>query len=125
MKKLIILLAIVVISVVKVSAQNQKDLPPAKERAEMQTEIMKEKLSLTEEQIPKVMTINLDAAKRIDEVKKMTNRMSMFKEFRSTMQAKDEGLKAILTKDQYKLYQKSKEEMKKKAQQAMKERKQQ
>ena len=117
MKKLLFILTIVMCSQLTTIAQDSRNLdnlPPAEERAEMQTEMMKEKLELTDEQVPLVKAINLKAAQALDEVAKKTDRMQKFKAFRSAQQEKDEALKDVLTKDQYKLYQDSKEEMKKK-----------
>ena len=121
MRKYIILLAVVLTGVVAVNAQNKEDLPPAEDRAQMQTEFMTEKLELSEDQVPQVLTINLTAAKKIDEVMQLTNKMKKFKAFRSAMMEKDEALKDILTKDQFKLYKESKEEMKKAIKQKRKE----
>jgi len=98
-------------------------MPPAEDRAQMQTEFMTDKLELTDEQVPRVLSINLAAAKKMDQVMKMTDRMSKFKEFRSTMMDKDEALKEVLNKDQYKKYQKSKDEMKKMIKERRKEKK--
>ena len=117
MKKLLFILTIVMCSQLTTVAQDSRNLdnlPPAEERAEMQTEMMKEKLELTDDQVPLVKAINLKAAQALDEVAKKTDRMQKFKAFRSAQQEKDEALKDVLTKDQYKLYQDSKEEMKKK-----------
>ena len=117
MKKLLFILTIVMCSQLATVAQDSRNLdnlPPAEERAEMQTEMMKEKLELTDDQVPLVKAINLKAAQALDEVAKKTDRMQKFKAFRSAQQEKDEALKDVLTKDQYKLYQDSKEEMKKK-----------
>ena len=116
MKKLLLVLSIIIscqLAVYAQSSMNMDNLPPAEERAEMQTEMMKEKLNLTDEQVPQVKSINLKAAQDIDEVGKLTDRMKKFKAFRTAQQEKDEALKKVLTKDQYKLYQDIKEEMKK------------
>lgn len=123
MRKYIILLAVVLTGIVAVNAQNREDLPPAEERAQMQTEFMTEKLTLSEEQVPQVLTINLTAAKKMDEVMSLTDKMKKFKAFRSAMMEKDEALKDVLSKDQFKLYKKSKEEMKKMIKEKRKENK--
>jgi predicted acylesterase/phospholipase RssA len=123
MRKYIILLAVVLTGVVAVNAQNKEELPPAEDRAQMQTEFMTEKLELSEEQVPQVLTINLAAAKKMDEVMSLTDKMKKFKAFRSAMMEKDEALKEVLSKDQFKLYKKSKDEMKKKIKEKRKENK--
>lgn len=118
MKKLVIVIGIVVSVLSSVNAQQQQELPPAKERAEKQTEMMDEKLNLTKEQKEKVMEINLDAAQKMDGVLKQTDRMAKFKGLRTITAEKDKALKGILSKEQFKMYQKMKSEMQK----AMKER---
>jgi hypothetical protein len=123
MRKYIVLLAVILTGVLSVNAQTKEDLPPADERAQMQTEFMTEKLELTEEQVPQVLDVNLKAAKKMDEVMSLTNKMQKFKGFRSAMMEKDEELKKILTKDQFKLYKDSKEEMKKMIKEKRKENK--
>lgn len=113
MKKYFIVLVVILTGILSVDAQTKEDLPSAEDRAQIQTDFMKEKLNLSEDQIPKVLKINLNAAKRMDVVMKMTDRMKKFKEFRSVMMEKDKALKKVLKKEQFKKYQKSKEEMKK------------
>ena len=123
MKKYIILLAVILTGVSAVNSQTKEDLPPAEERAQMQTEFMTDKLALNEAQISQVLSINLKTAKRMDKVISMTDRMQKFKEFRSTMIEKDEALKKVLDKEQYKKYEKSKDEMKKMLKEKRKEKK--
>lgn len=113
MKKLVMILVVVVSVLSHVNAQQQTELPPAKDRAEMQTEMMVEKLNLTEEQTEKVLEVNLTAAQEVDNALKQTDRMAKFKSLRNVAAEKDKALKAILSKDQFKLYEQSKKEMQK------------
>ncbi|MCL3782488.1 hypothetical protein EMN47_19060 [Prolixibacteraceae bacterium JC049] len=124
MKQLLLTMAIILgVGLGSYAQQAEKELPPAKERAEMQTAIMKEKMELTDDQEVQVMEVNLRAAKRMDEMKQLTDKMKKFKTFRSIISEKDKALKKILTKEQFKMYEKSKKEMKKLLKEKSKERK--
>ena len=123
MKKYIVFVAVMLTVVLFGNSQTKEDLPAAEERAQMQTEFMKEKLSLNESQVAQVSAINLTAAKRMDKVISMTDRMKKFKEFRSAMIEKDEALKKVLNKEQYKQYEKNKDELKKMLKEKRKEKK--
>lgn len=113
MKKYFIVLVLMLTGVLSVDAQTKENLPSAEDRAQIQTDFMKEKLNLSEDQVPRVLEINLNSAKRMDKVMKMTDRMKKFKEFRAVIMDKDNALKKVLNKEQFKKYQKSKDEMKK------------
>ncbi len=115
MKKVMLILMMTV-GVLSANAQshNAVDLPPAKERAERQTEFMKEKLELTKDQIPAVQNINYEAAVEMDKVMQLTNRRTKFNAYRNAQLSKDEKLKKVLSKKQFKAYKKSKDEIKKK-----------
>jgi periplasmic protein CpxP/Spy len=82
------------------------------ERAKRQTEIMQEKLSLTASQEPKVMALNLKYAKKMEEVRKITDTAVLHKTVRNLSKQKDGELKTVLTADQFKSYLKQIEEMK-------------
>lgn len=116
MKKLILTLVVfmTVLTVKSQNSMNLENLPPAEDRAAFSTEMMKDKLNLTEEQVPKVEAINLKAALEMDKLKKLNDKVSKFKAFRKIQQDKDDSLKAILSKEQFKAYKKMKDEMKKK-----------
>ena len=122
MKKLVMIIGLVV-SVISFANAQQHELPPAKDRAELQTEMMTEKLELSEEQKEQVMEINLNTALEMDNVLKLTDKMAKFKGLRAVTAEKDKALKAILNKDQYKSYQKMKSEMQKMIKQKRKEKK--
>lgn len=122
MKILVMIAAVIMSTLISANAQEQRELPPAEKRAEMQTEMMQELLELTKEQNLQVNEITLQAAKGIDNVMQLNDRMEKLKALRKVMGEKDEALKEVLTKVQYKLYVKSKDEMKKKIQKKIKER---
>jgi hypothetical protein len=82
------------------------------DRAKRQTEMMKESLSLTAAQEPKVSSINLKYAKKMEDVRKIADTAVQRKTFQSLNKQKDGELKAVLTADQFKSYLKQVEEMK-------------
>jgi Spy/CpxP family protein refolding chaperone len=82
------------------------------ERAKRQTEMMKENLSLTAAQEPKVSAINLKYAKKMEDVRKIADTTVQRKTFQNLNKQKDGELKAVLTADQFKSYLKQVEEMK-------------
>jgi Spy/CpxP family protein refolding chaperone len=113
MKNLLAITTIILAFTFTVNAQDHKELPPAIDRAEMQTEMMKEKLELTNDQADKVKKVNIVAAHRVDKALLIIDKMTKFKTFRSIQMDKDKALKKILTKVQYKKYEKIKGELKK------------
>jgi hypothetical protein len=85
------------------------------ERAQRWDTWMKEQLALTPEQQGKVQEINLRYAKQNEQLKSTTaDRRSKFQELKSTDKEKDNELKAILTKDQFKTYQEKKKDFQQK-----------
>jgi hypothetical protein len=85
--------------------QGMRNASP-EERAKRQTEMMKTELNLTAVQEPKVNTINLKYAKKMQDVRKMTDTAAQRKSFESLNKQKDAELKPVLTADQFKAYQK-------------------
>lgn len=85
---------------------------PPEDRAKRLTEMMKERLSLTAAQEPKVLAINLKYAKKMDESRKIADTAAMRKSVQSLNTQKDAEFKAVLTNDQFKSYLKQVEEMK-------------
>jgi Spy/CpxP family protein refolding chaperone len=81
------------------------------ERAKRQTERMKEQLSLTAAQEPKVSAINLKYAKKMEDVRKMTDTAAQRKSVMNLNKQKEAEFKAVLTPEQMKIYQKMVEEM--------------
>jgi Spy/CpxP family protein refolding chaperone len=82
------------------------------DRAKRLTLMMKDNLSLTAAQEPKVADINLKYAKKNEEIRKIADTTARRKTFQSTNKQKDAELKAILTPEQFKTYLKLAEEMK-------------
>ena len=82
------------------------------ERAKEQMEWMKTELGLDTIQVEKVHNINLKYADKIDNLKNSNvDRRQKFQEFRSLSAKKDNELKELLTKKQFKIYRKKKDEM--------------
>jgi hypothetical protein len=90
-----------------------KQMPPASERASKATEWMKTNLNLTADQVSKVQDLNLKYAVKMDSLKNSSlasqDKMTTMK---SDKASKDAELKGILTDEQYKTYQEKKQEMK-------------
>jgi hypothetical protein len=82
------------------------------DRAKRQTEMMKENLSLTAVQEPKVSSINLKYAKKMEDVRKITDTAVQRKTFQNLNKQKEGELKVVLTPDQFRSYLKQVEEMK-------------
>lgn len=82
------------------------------DRAKRQTEMMKESLSLTAAQEPKVAAINLKYAKKMEEVRKVSDTAVQRKSARDLNKQKEGELKGVLTAEQFKSYLKQVEELK-------------
>jgi len=111
------LVTLLLISATSVSAQGNHpgqgfgNASP-EERAKRQTEMMKENLSLTAAQEPKVSSINLKYAKKMEDVRKISDTAAQRKTAQNMNKQKDGELKAVLTPDQFKTYLKMMEEFK-------------
>lgn len=102
------------------SVKSIRDKTP-EQRAEALTEVMKSKLQLNPEQVPKVQAINLAyALKNEPVIKSDAGNLSKFKQLKALQKDKDNELEKALTAEQFKQYQALKEELKEK----IKERKQ-
>ena len=85
------------------------------ERAQMQTDYMKETLSLSEDQEAKVHGINVKYAEKMQEVYEApTSDEQKVKSMKRINGEKEAELKLILKPDQYATYEKNKEAMKEK-----------
>ena len=88
-----------------------KETTPA-ERAAAQTMMMKEKLSLTDEQLPKVKAINEKYAEEMDPILKGSGGMLMkMGPMREVETKKEAELKGVLSSDQFAQFQAMKSEM--------------
>jgi len=83
------------------------------QRAELQTSMMKTKLSLTDQQLPEVQKINLDTATQMQPVIAGSDGPLIKMRKAKTIEAqRDSELQKVLTPDQYKQWQAEKEQMK-------------
>ncbi len=82
------------------------------ERAKNQTEWMKTELSLDSIQVEKVHSINLEYATKMESIKNTSGeRRQKIQMLRSLSSDKDSELKKIFTKEQYKAYQRKKDDI--------------
>ena len=92
------------------------------ERAKLQTMIMKEKLALAPDQLPKVEAINLQAATKMDPVLKGTEGPLMkVRTAKEVETEKNAAMQGVLTPPQYQGYLAGQEEMKQKLEQKLME----
>jgi len=116
-----VLLLVVVGWVASAAAQQEalKNSTPD-ERAKMQTMMMREKLSLTPDQVPKVEAINLKYAEQMQPVINGTEGPLMkMRAAEKIVSAKEAELKQVLTPDQFPKYLAMKEEMRDKMKERM------
>jgi hypothetical protein len=73
---------------------------------------MKENLSITDAQEPRISAINLKYAKKMEDVRKVADTAAQRKAAENLNKQKEGELKAVLTADQFKSYLKMVEEMK-------------
>src|SRR5688500_18371793 len=118
MKKTIVLTLLIysMLSAMTTIAQDRlgelmNDTTP-EERAQMQTNNMKETLSLTEDQVDEVSEINLDYARKMQNAYASGSKFQRLKKMKALAAEKDGVLKKVLTPTQYTTYQENKEEMK-------------
>jgi hypothetical protein len=100
------LVCLALVALVTARAEEEKaapKMPPAQERAKELTARMKEKLALTEEQVPKVEEINLRAAEAVDHAVALpgAGRVDRFQSVRNAQTERDNELKGVLTQDQW------------------------
>lgn len=106
-----------------VHAQNNdlKNSTP-EERAQFQTEWMENELSIDSTVVPTVYDINLKYANKMESIKNSSgSRYQKFQQMKSFSGEKDSELKKVLTKEQYSLYQKRKDEIREEMKQRMRE----
>jgi len=108
---------------VSAKAQSADSARTTEGRASALTEKMKTELSLTDDEYPKVLAINLKYAQKNEEIfQGSEGRFAKFKSLRSSQKEKNKEMKAVLDKDQYKKYEEMTEEMKAKAREQYKTR---
>lgn len=92
-------------------SQMQQGMPNAEERAKFLTERLKVDLKLENKQIPKVNEILLKYAKKVDSLRNQTkSRQEMMEIMKKNMKEQDNEIKNVLTKEQFKKYEKIMEE---------------
>lgn len=98
--------------------------------ADLQTQMMRTQLDLTEEQVPKVYKINYKYAKimkanmqKVKESERRRQKAQAAKSAKADSAEKDKELKAVLNPEQYKVYEKNKQEMQAAIRQKMQEKK--
>jgi len=95
------------------------------ERAQMQTEWMKENLQLNDSQLVKIEALNLKYALKMEKIKGINGNLSKLKAARKTSEDKDEKLKQVLDEEQFEFYLDKRKELRKKNMEMAKEQKKQ
>jgi len=97
----------------KPEMQNLVEEIPAEEKAPVQEDFLAKKLSLTAEQREQVGQINRKYAREVDSILLSDDyRSKKVRRFKSAMKNKDRELKKVLSKEQYEMYEKIREEVK-------------
>lgn len=119
MKKLMVTAAILVSSVCLSFAQDRmandnRERKTPEERAQLMTNGLEKKLTLSADQKAKVYKINLERAKKVDEFQnaRTDDRKKQMEARRSLMEDSDKKLSEVLTADQKKIYVELKSERK-------------
>ena len=116
-------LALALLALPAMAQQGRWASSTPEQRAQKQTEMMKEKLALTADQLPKVEAINLDAAKKGQAIFTGSQpRAEKLKAARDIQQAKEAALKDVLTPDQFTQYQSARDEYKEQMKERARER---
>lgn len=122
---LIIVAGILSITSINAQSVNRDSLKNAtpEQRAQMQSDMMKNKLALTDEQYKQVSDINLKYARKMDDLKQNGGgKFSKARKAKSIMSDKDDELQKVFTKEQFEKYETLKKEMMDKARDAYKNR---
>lgn len=109
-KKIITVLFISILSLGTFAQNFNSDKTP-EERAKFQTEWMKENLSLSEDQLTAVDSLNLVYANKMESLKEVKGRFNQLKQARDLGQEKEKELQKILNPDQFKTWQDKKSEL--------------
>ncbi len=123
MKKIIFNVIFVPFFSLAAFAQNFGMQLTPEERAQMQTEWMKESLQLNDSQLVKIEALNLEYALKMEKVKGIDGNLSKLKAARKTSEEKDKKLKKLLDEEQFEFYLDKRKELRKKAREMAKERK--
>ena len=123
MRKIILTGICVTLFSLGIFAQNFGMQFSPEERAQMQTEWMKENLQLNDSQLVKVDSLNLEYALKMEKIKNINGNLNKLKAARKISEEKDEKLKMLLDEKQYALYLDKRKELQKQARKMAKERK--
>lgn len=127
MKKHLYLLLVTLLCCTLVQAQESEEFKNTtpEQRAKVQTDLLKSRLQLNEEQTTKVAAINLKYAKQMEPViKNSGGKLAKFREAKKINEQKEGELKQVLTTEQFSTYEKAKEAMKEEMKKKIKEKKQ-
>jgi Spy/CpxP family protein refolding chaperone len=95
----------------------------ADEIADQQTQTMKDSLSLSEEQIPKIRAVNLKYAQKMKDIwASDSDQMTKFQDMQVSQTNREYELKKLLTKEQAKVFVKMQERMRARMQERMQNR---
>ena len=108
---LILCLALYLPTMGQGQGRGMRNMDP-EQMAERQTNMMKEQLELTAEQLPKIEELNLKYAKKMGEVREEVgeDREAMREKIMPLMQEKDTELKKILTAEQWAKFEEERKE---------------
>jgi len=119
---------VLVLALMMPSSAVAQQIPPEvanstpEQRAKVQTLVMKEKLGLTQEQLPKVEAINLQAAQKMEPVLKGNEGpLIKMRTTKAVEQEKEAALQNVLTPPQFQQLQAAREEIKQKVEQKLME----
>ena len=116
---LVCLLALPRLGAAQISDALAKSTPA--ERARIQTDVMKDKLGLTAEQVPKIEAINLDTAQKMEPILKGSEgQLVKLRHANQLEAAKESALQGVLTGDQYQKFLALRAEMKQKLEEKLK-----
>ncbi len=123
MRRGLLLLCSIVIAAACAASALAREWPSAEERAQKLTDKMKELLALTDEQVPKIHRINLDSARKVDEVaeKNQGNNPEMLKGLRQVNVNREGEYKKVLTDEQWKEFVKVREQLRYDARERLRE----
>lgn len=113
MKKYLPFIFIGIFNLQIIFSQEQKTDYTPEERANYQTNWMKENLDLSDEQSQKVAALNLVYANKMEKVKTLSGNKEKFERAKAIQAEKDKKISEILNKKQYEKYIDKKKELRK------------
>lgn len=105
----------------KITGEKLKAMTP-QQRADLQTDIMLDKLKLGNQQLVQVKALNLKYALKFQPIiESKDSRFSKYRQAKKLLEQKDLELKDVFTTSQYKQYKDFEDDMRKKIQEKMKD----